>query len=104
MAVRPPPLVQMKTPKIYYANQVGVSPPTIACFCNKRELFLDSYIRYLETALRQACGFDGTPIKWLFRSKRLHEAVSQFGHRTAEETRAFQDRVKHNRDLAARLG
>ncbi len=30
----PPPMHQNRRPKIYYATQVGVQPPTIVLFCN----------------------------------------------------------------------
>jgi hypothetical protein len=39
-------------PKIYYANQVTHSPPTIVFFVNKPSFFSDNYVKYLE---RKVC-------------------------------------------------
>eukprot|EP00614_Pseudopedinella_elastica_P010128 CAMPEP_0172591144 /NCGR_PEP_ID=MMETSP1068-20121228/9780_1 /TAXON_ID=35684 /ORGANISM="Pseudopedinella elastica, Strain CCMP716" /LENGTH=645 /DNA_ID=CAMNT_0013387375 /DNA_START=423 /DNA_END=2360 /DNA_ORIENTATION=+ len=57
--------------KVYYANQVGVSPPTVALFCNKPGLFSENYKRYLERRVRESLGFEGTPVKFLWRGKRV---------------------------------
>ena len=36
-----------RTPRIYYATQVGVAPPTIVLFVNSTKLFDPTYQRYL---------------------------------------------------------
>jgi len=55
--------------KINYVNQVGIKPPTIVFFCNNPDFLHFSYKRYLENQIREAFGFEGSPIKFIFRAK-----------------------------------
>ena len=55
--------------KILYASQVAVAPPTFVLFVNNPELLHFSYQRYIENRLREAFGFDGSPIRIVARSK-----------------------------------
>lgn len=55
--------------KIYYANQVSVCPPTFVLFTNDPQYLHFSYKRYLENRLRNAFGFEGTPIHILCRKR-----------------------------------
>ena len=64
-----PPSDKGKRLKIYYMTQVSAKPPTFVIFCNSEELFHFSYRRYIENCLRDAFGFNGTPIKIIIRQK-----------------------------------
>ncbi|MBE6644345.1 MAG: ribosome biogenesis GTPase Der [Ruminococcaceae bacterium] len=64
-----PPSDKGKRLKIYYMTQVSENPPTFVIFCNSEELFHFSYRRYIENCLRDAFGFEGTPIKIIIRQK-----------------------------------
>lgn len=55
--------------KIYYANQVSVCPPTFVLFTNDPDYLHFSYKRYLENRLREAFGFEGTPIHIICRKR-----------------------------------
>ena len=55
--------------KIYYSSQVGVEPPTFVLFVNDPELLHFSYKRYIENKIREAFGFEGTPIHIIARKK-----------------------------------
>lgn len=55
--------------KFFYATQVEVSPPSFVFFVNDPEIVHFSYERYLENRLREAFGFNGIPIKMIFRSR-----------------------------------
>ncbi|PRR74679.1 ribosome biogenesis GTPase Der [Neomoorella humiferrea] len=66
----PPPAVKGQAVKIYYATQVKVKPPTFVFFCNRPDDVHFSYQRYLENQLRQAFGFEGTPLRLLFRQSK----------------------------------
>lgn len=55
--------------RIYYANQVSVCPPTFVLFTNEPEYLHFSYKRYLENRLREAFGFEGTPIHIICRKR-----------------------------------
>ena len=56
--------------KVLYATQAEVNPPTFVFFVNDASLVHFSYRRYLEGRLRQAFGFDGTPLRLVFRTRR----------------------------------
>lgn len=70
VAMNPPPMEKGKRLKIYYTTQVAVKPPTFVFFVNDPELVHFSYERFLENRIRDAFGFEGTPIKVIFRERR----------------------------------
>ncbi|MGD9115910.1 MAG: ribosome biogenesis GTPase Der [Dehalococcoidia bacterium] len=55
--------------KILYATQAEVSPPTFVFFVNDHRLIHFSYKHYLENQLRQAFGFEGTPLRLVFKTR-----------------------------------
>jgi GTP-binding protein len=63
------PAVKGRRPKIFYATQVAVAPPTFVFFARDAGSVHFSYRRYLENRLRDAFGFDGTPIRLVFRER-----------------------------------
>ncbi len=65
-----PPIRGGKRLKIYYASQVGISPPQFVFFVNQPELLHFSYRRYLENKLREAFGFEGTPLSLFTKGKK----------------------------------
>jgi len=69
----PPSHVRNRLPKIFYATQVGVAPPTFVAFVNDPEIVHFSYKRYLENQIRQAYGFLGTPIRLILRQRASEE-------------------------------
>lgn len=69
----PPTTRQGKQGKIYYGTQVSTQPPTIALFVNDPELFNDNYRRYVERQFRQSLGFTGTPLRLLWRGKKVRD-------------------------------
>ena len=67
--MKQPPSDKGKRLKIYYVSQVGVKPPLFSFKINSRPLMHFSYSRYLENKIREAFGFEGTSIKFVFREK-----------------------------------
>ncbi|MDO3380053.1 ribosome biogenesis GTPase Der [Geoalkalibacter halelectricus] len=65
----PPAVYHGKRLKIFYAVQVGVRPPSFVIFVSKAEGFHFSYERYLVNKIRDAFGFQGTPIRLFFRDR-----------------------------------
>jgi GTP-binding protein len=55
--------------RVMYATQAESTTPTFVFFVNDPELVHFSYRRFLETQLRQAFGFEGTPIHMVFRRR-----------------------------------
>lgn len=66
----PPAVFHGKRLKVFYAVQVGVRPPTFVLFVSKAEGFHFSYERYLNNKIRDAFGFQGTPIRLFFRDRK----------------------------------
>ncbi|MBI3822282.1 MAG: ribosome biogenesis GTPase Der [Planctomycetes bacterium] len=64
-----PAVRQNRLPKVYYATQVAVLPPTIVLFTNGPDLFGNTYQRYLLKTLRDHFRFPDVPIKLYLRAK-----------------------------------
>jgi GTPase len=52
---------------------VSTQPPTIALFVNSPDMFGDSYRRYIERKFRESLGFRGTPMRIMWRGKKMRE-------------------------------
>ncbi len=68
VAAHPPPVRKGRRPKVQYAVQAGVAPPTIILFVSGGELG-DDYLRFLENRMRAEYDFAGTPIHIMTRAK-----------------------------------
>lgn len=69
MAMNQPPSDKGKPLKIYYGTQVSIKPPTFILFVNDKQLMHFSYLRYIENQMRDAFGFEGTPVHFIVREK-----------------------------------
>jgi len=67
----PPPAFQNRRPKIYYATQVAVQPPTVVLFCNDPKSVSPQYQRFLLRVFRDELRFGEVPIK-LYLRRRDH--------------------------------
>jgi GTP-binding protein len=68
-AAHPPASPGRRHVRILYAAQTGVAPPTFVFFTNVATTFHFSYERYLVNQLREAFGFEGTPIRMHVRRR-----------------------------------
>ena len=73
VAINPTPTEKGVRLKILYVTQVKIKPPTFVIFVNAPEAMHFSYERYLENKLREAFGFEGTPIHLIIRGKNEDE-------------------------------
>lgn len=64
----PPPVRKGRRPKIMYAVQAGVAPPTIVVFVAGGDLGPD-YLRFLENRLRSEFDFTGNPVHVVARKR-----------------------------------
>ena len=62
-------MVRGRRPKLFYGTQASVAPPTFVVFARHADAVHFSYRRYLENRLRGAFGFEGTPIRIVFRER-----------------------------------
>ena len=67
---RPPPRFGTRQPKLFYAYQSNVSPPTFVFFVNHASWVHFSYRRFLENVVRKHFGFQGVALRLTFRSRR----------------------------------
>ena len=67
---RPPPARSGKFIKIFYVTQPKGDPPTFLLFCNHPNLIEKTYVRYLEKRVRENYGFEGTPVRLIFRQRK----------------------------------
>ena len=58
---KPPPVRGGKQPKILFATQAGIEPPTFVIFAS--DFLESSYRRFIERRLREEFGFSGSPIR-----------------------------------------
>lgn len=66
----PPPADKGKRLKIFYASQVAARPPKLLFYCNDRDLFHFSYMRYLENRIRASFDFEGVPLVLEIRERQ----------------------------------
>jgi GTP-binding protein len=69
----PPAMRENRSPRVYYATQVGTAPPTIVLFVNSTRLFDPTYQRYLLNVFREKLPFRDIPIKLYLRARKQSE-------------------------------
>ena len=67
--LNPPSAAQKGGLKFYYVTQVAAKPPVFVFFVNNPKMVHFSYKRYLERQLREAYGYEGTPVRLVFRGR-----------------------------------
>lgn len=66
---KPPTMRHGKNPRLYYATQTEICPPTLILFTNGHDVFSEPYQRYLLKALRDELPFTEVPIRFMWRVK-----------------------------------
>ncbi|UCG54050.1 MAG: ribosome biogenesis GTPase Der [Dehalococcoidia bacterium] len=69
MSTHNPPQKAGKRLKLFYTSQTDVNPPNFVFFVNDVNLVHFSFRRFLENRLRQSFGFEGTPIRLVFKTR-----------------------------------
>ncbi len=75
---------QGKQGKVYYGTQVRTQPPTITLFVNDPKRFTENYRRYMERQFRISLGFTGTPMRLLWRGKKVREVENRGANRAVK--------------------
>ena len=66
-----------KRPKVYYATQTDITPPTIVMFVNNEKYFDSNYQRFVMNRFRELLPFEDVPMKLLFRTKEGRTPVGK---------------------------
>ena len=66
----PPPTQKNRAVRLFFITQAQVRPPTFMVVANHPHLVHFSYQRYVVNQLRERFGFQGTPIRVHYRSKK----------------------------------
>jgi len=69
MEKKPPPRHKNRPNTLGYVTQASVKPPTFVFFVREPGAVHFSYQRYLVNQIREAFGFEHTPIRLIFRRK-----------------------------------
>jgi GTP-binding protein len=91
-----PPPFKGRLPKIYYATQVGVQPPTIVLFCNEPKGISKPYQRYLLGKFRDELDFEEVPIKLYLRRRHPADERDEVSAASTEEAQNDQQRPAHH--------
>jgi GTP-binding protein len=70
LAQHPPPAIHGRRIRVRYMTQPKARPPTYALFGNQLTALPDSYLRYLQNALRETFNLNGTPIRFSLRTSK----------------------------------
>jgi len=74
LETRPPPTSGGRAPRLYYITQAETSPPVFVVLASSPEAVHFSYQRFVVNQLRQHFGFDGVPIRVVYRERRRGRA------------------------------
>ena len=70
LATRPPPTQGIRAPRLYYITQAETSPPLFVVMTNEPDHIHFSYQRFVINQLRRAFGFEGVPLKVVYKKRR----------------------------------
>jgi len=79
-AHHPPPMRKGRPVRLYYATQASVRPPTFVVQCSYPEVLHFSYRRYVQNRIREVFGFEGTPVRVIFRQRKRREGTHPSNH------------------------
>lgn len=70
LQTRPPPTSGGRAPRLYYITQAETSPPLFVVISSSPESVHFSYQRFVVNQLRKHFGFEGVPLRVVYREKR----------------------------------
>lgn len=70
LQTKPPPTMGGRAPRLYYITQAESSPPLFVIISSSPDSVHFSYQRFVINQLRQNFGFEGVPIRVVYRDKR----------------------------------
>ncbi len=70
LALRPPPTMSGRSPRLNFITQVESAPPLFVIMTNEPEHIHFSYQRFVTNQIRKTFGFEGVPIRVSYKKKR----------------------------------
>lgn len=70
LETRPPPTMGGRAPRLYYITQAETAPPTFVVLASAPEAVHFSYQRFVINQLRKHFGFEGVPVRVVYRERR----------------------------------
>jgi GTP-binding protein len=70
LETRPPPTMGGRAPRLYYITQAETAPPTFVVLSSSPEAVHFSYQRFVVNQLRKHFGFEGVPVRVVYRERR----------------------------------
>jgi GTP-binding protein len=70
LTTHPPPTMGNRAPRLYFITQAETSPPLFVVMTNEPDHIHFSYRRFLINQLRKAFGFEGVPIRVVYKRRR----------------------------------
>jgi len=70
LSTHPPPTMGNRAPRLFFITQAETKPPLFVVMTNEPEHIHFSYQRYLTNQLRKAFGFEGVPLKVVYKRRR----------------------------------
>jgi GTP-binding protein len=73
LATHPPPTMGSRAPRLYFITQAETRPPLFVVMTNEPEHIHFSYQRFLTNQIRKAFGFEGVPLRVVYKRRRRRE-------------------------------
>ncbi len=89
---KPPTFPHNKVVKVYYTTQVKTYPPIFMSFINKKTHLTQAFKNWLETIVRKGGGYEGIPLHFLFKDKKMDE--EGYAKHLAQRKKAIRARLK----------
>ena len=70
LLTHPPPTMGARAPRLFFITQAETAPPLFVVMTNEPEHIHFSYQRYLTNQLRKAFGFEGVPLRIVYKKRR----------------------------------
>lgn len=93
-----------RRPKVYYATQTDIAPPTIVMFVNNEKYFDSNYKRFVMNRFRELLPFEDVPIKLFFRTKEGRTPVGKGAQADSSLSRVTKEKPQRNKPRAAAKG
>ncbi len=77
VAAHTPPAVRGRSPRFFYATQIGRRPPALAVFTSDPDRVRPTYVRYLQSRIAQAFSIRGCQVRFEFRQRRERRMVGR---------------------------